>query len=154
MKQSKTVLIAVDLEGQPEQVLTGAKQFIQSGDRVHVLTVTEDPTYYYAGYGTGGFVAGVPIPTVQELTSQAETALSAVVDSAELQNVTIHVDLGRPADVILTQADTVKADLVIVGSHGRHGIGLLLGSTANYVLHRVKCDVLAVRVRDDVEDNK
>ncbi|MCP4009678.1 MAG: universal stress protein, partial [Proteobacteria bacterium] len=35
-----------------------------------------------------------------------------------------------------------------LGSHGRHGLGLLLGSTANGVLHLAQCDVLAVRVRD------
>jgi universal stress protein A len=37
-------------------------------------------------------------------------------------------------------------DLVVVGSHGRHGLSLLLGSTANGVLHGAGCDVLAVRV--------
>jgi len=34
----------------------------------------------------------------------------------------------------------------VVGSHGRHGLALLLGSTANGVLHGASCDVLAVRV--------
>jgi universal stress protein A len=38
-------------------------------------------------------------------------------------------------------------DLIVVGSHGRHGLQLLLGSTANGVLHLAECDVLAVRVR-------
>jgi universal stress protein A len=37
-------------------------------------------------------------------------------------------------------------DLVVVGSYGRHGLQLLLGSTANGVLHLAACDVLAVRV--------
>jgi universal stress protein A len=39
-------------------------------------------------------------------------------------------------------------DLIIIGSHGRHGIRILLGSTANAILHSAKCDVLAVRVYD------
>ncbi|MGB1202845.1 MAG: universal stress protein [Alloalcanivorax venustensis] len=38
------------------------------------------------------------------------------------------------------------ADLIVLGSHGKHGIRLLLGSTANAVLHRATCDVLAVRI--------
>jgi universal stress protein A len=45
--------------------------------------------------------------------------------------------------------DTAKehaVDLIVVGSHGRHGLALLLGSTANAVLHGAPCDVLAVRV--------
>ena len=42
-------------------------------------------------------------------------------------------------------ASTIGADL-IVGSHGRHGLALLLGSTANGVLQGAPCDVLAIRV--------
>ena len=42
-----------------------------------------------------------------------------------------------------------SVDLVIVGSHGRHGLALLLGSTANGVLHGACCDVLAVRIQSD-----
>ena len=38
-------------------------------------------------------------------------------------------------------------DLIVVGSHGRHGLALLLGSTANDVLHGAPCDVLAVHLK-------
>ena len=40
-----------------------------------------------------------------------------------------------------------RFDLIVVGSHGRHGLALLLGSTANDVLHGAPCDVLAVRLQ-------
>jgi universal stress protein A len=56
------------------------------------------------------------------------------------------VEFGSPKSVILEKVTDTKADLVVVGSHGRHGISLLLGSTANAVLHHAPCDVLAVRV--------
>jgi len=46
-------------------------------------------------------------------------------------------------------AGEIKADLIVVGSHGRHGLGLLLGSTASSVVHHAACDVLAVRLRED-----
>jgi len=36
---------------------------------------------------------------------------------------------------------------IVVGSHGRHGLALLLGSTANDILHGAPCDVLAVRLK-------
>ncbi|PIE36321.1 MAG: universal stress protein UspA, partial [Gammaproteobacteria bacterium] len=57
-----------------------------------------------------------------------------------------HVVLGRPETEIHALADTIDADLVVMGCHGRFGLALLLGSTANGVLHGTKCDVLAVRV--------
>lgn len=56
------------------------------------------------------------------------------------------VEIGSPKAVILDKASQFKIDLLIVGSHGRHGLALLLGSTANAVLHHAPCDVLAVRV--------
>ena len=40
-------------------------------------------------------------------------------------------------------------DLIVVGSHGRHGLALIFGSTANGVLHGACCDVLAVRIKKD-----
>jgi universal stress protein A len=36
-------------------------------------------------------------------------------------------------------------DLIVTGSHGRHGLGRLLGSTADGIVHRASCDVLVVR---------
>jgi len=36
-------------------------------------------------------------------------------------------------------------DLILVGAHGRHGVGRLLGSTADGIVHRAGCDVLVVR---------
>jgi universal stress protein A len=39
-------------------------------------------------------------------------------------------------------------DLIVVGSHGRHGLALIFGSTSNSVLHGATCDVLAVRISD------
>ena len=48
-----------------------------------------------------------------------------------------------PASMLAEQLDV---DLIVVGSHGRYGLALLMGSTANGVLHGASCDVLAVRV--------
>ncbi len=52
---------------------------------------------------------------------------------------------GEPGKVICELADTEKADLVIVGSHGRRGLGeFLVGSVSNYVMHRAPCSVMVV----------
>ena len=57
--------------------------------------------------------------------------------------------MGSPKTEIVRVANENKVDLIIVGSHGRHGLALLLGSTANGVLHHATCDVLAVRLQDN-----
>lgn len=46
---------------------------------------------------------------------------------------------------IIHYAEEQKNDLIIVSSHGHHGIGALLGSTANGLSQSSSCDVLVVR---------
>ena len=59
------------------------------------------------------------------------------------------VEFGSPGHDIVRLAQENNVDLIVLGSHGRHGIKLLLGSTANSVLHHAQCDVLAVRLSDN-----
>ncbi|WP_163009288.1 universal stress protein, partial [Pseudomonas viridiflava] len=54
---------------------------------------------------------------------------------------------GQPRQEIHQLASKRDCDLIVIGSHGRHGLALLLGSTANDVLHGAPCDVLAVRLK-------
>ncbi len=55
-----------------------------------------------------------------------------------------HILFGQPRQEIHQLAKEQGCDLIVVGSHGRHGLALLLGSTANDLLHGAPCDVLAV----------
>jgi nucleotide-binding universal stress UspA family protein len=58
----------------------------------------------------------------------------------------IRVEAGEPSDGILEAARAVRADLIVMGTHGRTGIArLLLGSVAEAVLRRATCPVLTVR---------
>jgi nucleotide-binding universal stress UspA family protein len=53
---------------------------------------------------------------------------------------------GRPADVILAEADARNADLIVMGAQGRGGLPLaLFGSTTQTVVHRATCPVLTTR---------
>jgi len=59
------------------------------------------------------------------------------------------VEFGNPSHDIVRLTQENNVDLIVIGSHGRHGIKLLLGSTANAVLHHAHCDVLAVRLIEE-----
>jgi len=54
---------------------------------------------------------------------------------------------GAAKHPIVETAERLGADLIVMGSHGVHGVQRLLGSTTDGVLHRAPCDVLLVRVR-------
>jgi universal stress protein A len=84
----------------------------------------------------------------QELLALAEKRMQELVDKYSLQDKTRFVRQGSTKREILNIAEQEGIDLIIIGSHGREGLQLLLGSTANAVLHGAPCDVLAVRVRD------
>jgi len=55
---------------------------------------------------------------------------------------------GAPRQEIVRFAKEQAVDLIIIGSHGRHGLDRLLGSTARSILNDAPCDVLAVRIKE------
>ena len=91
-------------------------------------------------------------PTVLDLEAQmdedAEREITQLRDKVDYPGATAIVEVGSPKIVIIDKAQELGVDLIVMGSHGRHGIGLLLGSTANAVLHHATCDVLAVRIKE------
>jgi len=80
---------------------------------------------------------------------QARTALATLaqqlgVDEAE-QTVVFSIHSAKHA--IAPFAGENNIDLIVVASHGHHGITALLGSTANGVMNNAACDVLIVRAK-------
>jgi universal stress protein A len=87
------------------------------------------------------------LSTIQEqIHETAKSHLAEFASTLDIATENQYLIFGRPETEIDTLAQQISADLIVVGSHGRHGIALLLGSTANGVLHGAPCDVLAVRV--------
>jgi nucleotide-binding universal stress UspA family protein len=78
----------------------------------------------------------------------AEKNAKAVKEAAQKESIEAQafVMSGKPADAIIEIAKDQKADLVVVGSHGRTGLDrLLMGSVAERVIVLATCAVLAVK---------
>lgn len=92
---------------------------------------------------------GAISPFDGDLTDQLLTlARKRLLHLGEKHGITAEhcrVELGSPKIEIIRIAELIKADLIILGCHGRHGLGLLLGSTAASVVNHAACDVLSVR---------
>ena len=143
MAKYQHILLALDFSPEADTVLERALELARQNDaRLSVIHVVEYTSAMYAG--------DIPLPEDididQNLAEQAREKLRALIDQREISDTTTKVEIGVPKREIVRLAEETQADLIVIGSHGRHGLQLLLGSTANGVLHLAKCDVLAVRV--------
>ncbi|MDX9873457.1 MAG: universal stress protein [Spongiibacteraceae bacterium] len=144
MNNYNTILVAVDLTAEAEQVMARAAAVAgQNGtSNLHVVHVIEPLSFAYGG--------DIPIDfsAIQdEIQKQAESHLRTLCEKYGVAAEHQHLVTGSPEKEIQALAEELGTDLVVLGSHGRHGFGLLLmGSTANGILHGAKMDVLAVRV--------
>ena len=72
-----------------------------------------------------------------------------------MEHVAVYVATGLPSERIIALATAVDADLIVLGTHGRHGIGrMLLGSVAEEVVRRAPCGVFVIRPRDFLAGEK
>ena len=85
-----------------------------------------------------------------QLIQEAAQSLLKLGDKLSVEKRDQHVEVGPTKTKILKIAETIQADLIVCGSHGRHGLSLLLGSTANAILHGAKCDVLTIRLPNGI----
>ena len=76
--------------------------------------------------------------------ADAERSMDALVLSTGAQKFTTHALPGDPAKAILSVANEVGADLIVVGNKGMKGKGRFLGSVPNDIAHQAPCAVLIV----------
>ena len=91
----------------------------------------------------------VPVVLTDTVSQQRElvwTAADAVIDEMSIADLE-KVDLsGYPPDALVSYAESVDAELIVVGNRG-YGpvVSVLLGSTSHRVLNTASCDVLVVK---------
>jgi nucleotide-binding universal stress UspA family protein len=82
------------------------------------------------------------------MTEESEKKLSALKNDLSKKGVEMETTVlfGNAADIIISSCADKKVDLVVVGSHGRHGAKkFLLGSVSSRVVDHAPCDVLVVK---------
>jgi universal stress protein A len=139
----KKLLVLLDLSQDSEQVAIAARDMAaHSGASMIVLHVVE-------------FVPVEPLgeslmPTAQiedELLNRSRGQLASLITRLGLGNATGRVEAGNTKSEILRVAEEEQVDLIVLGSHERHGLAILVNFTEDTVLHAAHCDVLAVRLK-------
>lgn len=137
------ILVTVDLTGDSDVVTGRALELARRLDaRLSLLHVVE----YIPVDPAGEALLPPPVDMEQELVDSARQRLETLCRRLELDPELTRIEVGSIKSEICRVAREVEADLIVLGSHERHGLALLLGSTERSVVHSAPCDVLAVRL--------
>ena len=94
----------------------------------------------------------VMIPEMMQIQEEASKNLFDRIQKQWGEDVTLYTftKIGRPKDEILATADECKADLIILGTHGRTGFDhFISGSVSESVARRAKCPVLIIPNKEE-----
>lgn len=139
MAEYKHILAATDLHNDCFPVVHKAAELAQlEGAKLSVVNVIPNVPYYMAS----GMVNDIEEELESESRERIELVKKIIATEAEY-----YIRHGSAKNEIVALAEEIGADLIVIGSHGRRGVQLLLGSTATGVLPRAKCDVLVVRAK-------
>lgn len=136
----KKVLFATDFDEVGISAAHKAKKISDENKAELILVHVVEPIPAYAYPGFAGF-AEVEV----SIREQAEKELNALADKLGVDAKHRLLEFGSTKNEVLRVAQEHNVDLIVTGSHGKHGLALLLGSTANSILHGSECDVLIVR---------
>jgi nucleotide-binding universal stress UspA family protein len=143
----KRILVPVDGSPTSTKALVAALQLArESGGRVRLLHQFDEMSYL-TGYEYS-------VDVIQQCRGYAEKVLLDAQEIAKASGVPTDTRLAdapgqRLGELVAEEARRFEADLVVVGTHGRRGIGrVLLGSGAEQVLRLAPVPVLAIRAEE------
>lgn len=144
MSNYKNILVAIDINAPYQSIISKALSICQSVEDINLLYVSI-PTTYIRPY-----LYGMEYNTINDGDRMvfAREKRADIAREFGLNQHNVIAKLGAPAQDIKDIANEKHMDLIVIGTHGKSGFALLLGSTANAVLHGAKQDVLAIRVHD------
>ncbi len=114
-----------------------AKKFSAKLTMIHVV---ESLPAYASGY------LGVA-DVERELVDTAKKEMKKIGATLNIPSENQVLVVGNPALEIFNKAEALGVDLIVIGSHEKHGLGRLLGSNAGGILHKAHCDVLTVKIQ-------
>ena len=141
------VLMALDFHGDNEQIIEKGEQVVEdNGAELFLVHVIEPLAVAYSidSLSYSNQVMAIETTVAKESQDKVDkigTKLGVPVERRIIRK-------GSPAAEIHDVVKQHSIDLIVLGTHGQSGLQLLLGSTANSVLHGVSCDVLTVRIKN------
>lgn len=148
MAKYTNILLAVDFHSDNRDIVERAVEMAKDSKAKLLLVHVNEPlaiAYTADGMATWGDEL-VSLET--NIRNESKKKLTELANRLKVSSENSFLREGKPATEIHAIAKEKAVDLIVLGTHGQHGLQLILGSTANSVLHGAPCDVLAVRVKE------
>ncbi|MFT3885816.1 MAG: universal stress protein [Flavobacteriales bacterium] len=144
----KNILVPVELDQANERVVDQAAAIAHAFDPQIWLVHVAAPDPAFVGYEPGPqYIRDLRADELREEHALLQRWRDKLI-ARGLRAQALLVQ-GVTAETILEQADRLNADLIVMGSHGRHGIRkALLGSACSDVLHANRRPVLVVPIHE------
>lgn len=146
MIQLNKILFPTDFSELSEAALRYAHQFARDYEAtLHVIHVVDEAYQYWMSMTPSAVPVGAPI--VDDVVHNARKSMERLVAEKLTDGTTLvtQVLIGRPFLEIINYAREQSVDLIVIGTHGRGGLGqMLMGSVAEKVVRKAPCPVLTV----------
>ncbi len=139
----RKLLLAIDFASHAEMMCQHAAKMAEIHGATLSLVHVVEPVVSDSAFDT---LPPIPVDFEDTLIKQARKQLAELQQRYGIAEKNVFLEIGVTKSEILRIAEEQVIDLLLLGSHGRHGLELLLGSTANAILHHAKCDVLAIHL--------
>jgi nucleotide-binding universal stress UspA family protein len=135
----KTLIVPIDLSPQSLDALDQALTMADSAANIHVVHVLQDAVAVAPEFALG----------VLDLEAQIRETTQSLYDrfnDPKHRGLKVHVCYGDPGIEIAKYAEEMKADAIVMPSHGRRGLKrLLIGSVAERVVRLAHCPVFVLK---------
>ncbi len=145
MLKYQHILVAVDLSPVTDQVISRAQEIARESKAL--LSMVHVMEHSPVAYG-GEFSIPVDVNLEQSLEQEVRKEMEKLGAKYGIPPEHQYLESGSVKLAVTDLSEELHADLIVAGTHGHHGLDVLLGSRANAILHRAQCDVLVVRVQE------
>ena len=138
------IVVPIDFSEDSAAAVATAVELAGAPQNVHVIHVLYPMNLIASGEMWSG-------PSDSQRENEIRSRMSEFLSARGVTGVTATVRTGDPGLVVTDYASDVKADLIVVPSHGYHGVKrFVLGSVAERIIRHAACSVLVLR-RSDAE---
>lgn len=135
------ILVPIDFSESSPEALATACEITDDPTQIHAMCVVELPEY--------ARVIRDELVTISDVRNHHRKALERYLSEHGHATIQSHVEDGDPGMAIVKYAEKIRADLIVIPSHGRHGLRrMLLGSTTERVIRHSTAPVLVLRRHD------